>query len=227
MFDNRQNIEQIDFFFIENRQADRYIEREGKWDKRQKKTEERKRERGIKERKIIHPIYSQQWRRQKVVHPALYWKTSPVNKSRKEARRDVKSIVQGSALCAGTRRGWNWSERNKDIPRTYSSIWTVFGDSSAFLSLPAANQVNVWCCIEKTDDELQSHCKDIVVDSPHAHEESSESMNFLLFYTFFGEGNEMGFICGYCSVNIMFTLLQKNPFVPFFLIIRDDVIYGR
>lgn len=71
MFDNRQNIEQIDFF-IENRQADRYIEREGKWDKRQKKTEERKRERGIKERKIIHPINSQQWRRQKVVHPALY-----------------------------------------------------------------------------------------------------------------------------------------------------------
>lgn len=67
----------------------------------------------------------------------------------------------------------------------------------------------------------------LVVDSPHAHEESSESMNFLLFYTFFGEGNEMGFICGYCSVNIMFTLLQKNPFVPFFLIIRDDVIYGR
>lgn len=52
-------------------------------------------------------------------------------------------------------------------------------------------------------------------------------MNFLLFYTFFGEGNEMGFICGYCSVNIMFTLRQKNPFVPFFLIIRDDVIYGR
>lgn len=30
MFGNRQNIEQIDFFFIENRQADRYIEREGK-----------------------------------------------------------------------------------------------------------------------------------------------------------------------------------------------------
>lgn len=56
MFGNRQNIEHIDFFFIENRQADRYIEREGKWDKRQKKTEERKREREIKERKIIHPI---------------------------------------------------------------------------------------------------------------------------------------------------------------------------
>lgn len=52
-------------------------------------------------------------------------------------------------------------------------------------------------------------------------------MNFLLFYIFFGEGNEMGFICGYCFVNIMFILFQKNFFVLFFLIIWDDVIYGR